>query len=304
MKQMRTWIFVPGSNPKKLEKVEQLLSDAVIFDLEDAVPAQEKALARRLVKEELQHVPRQGTSARYVRVNAVDTPFFEQDVRGIDGVGLRGVVLPKAEDVQSVARLDALLDQLPCTENGVEGGQDQRVEIVPLIESARGLYHAYEIARASKRIKRLMFGSIDFALDIQAQLTPEGQELLYARSQLVVVSRAAGIEAPIDTVFPNFRDKDGLIRETQRAKQLGFQGKLLIHPCQIGPVREVFTPSHEEIVEAELIVASYQEALAAGIGSIQVRGRMVDAPVYERAKRVVEEVSHLINTKEKSDERK
>ncbi|KQL48432.1 hypothetical protein AN963_01055 [Brevibacillus choshinensis] len=304
MKQMHTWIFVPGSDPKKLEKVEQLLSDAVIFDLEDAVPAQEKALARRLVKEELQHVPRQGTPARYVRVNAVDTPFFEQDVKGIDGVGLRGVVLPKAEDVQSVARLDALLDQLPGTENGVDGGQDRRVEIVPLIESARGLFHAYEIARASKRIKRLMFGSIDFALDIQAELTPEGQELLYARSQLVVVSRAAGIGAPIDAVFPNFRDKDGLIRETQRAKQLGFQGKLLIHPCQIGPVREVFIPSREEIVEAELIVASYQEALAAGIGSIQVRGRMVDAPVYERAKRVVEEVSHLINTKEKSDERK
>jgi citrate lyase subunit beta/citryl-CoA lyase len=149
-----------------------------------------------------------------------------------------------------------------------------------------------------------MFGSIDFALDIQAQLTPEGQELLYARSQLVVVSRAAGIEAPIDSVFPDFRDKDGLICETRRAKQLGFQGKLLIHPCQIGPVREVFAPSREEILEAEQIVSAFQEALAAGIGSIGVCGRMIDAPVYERAKRVVEEVSHLMQSKEKSDERK
>lgn len=301
MKQMRTWIFVPGSDQKKLEKVDELPADAVIYDLEDAVSASEKALARRLVQEELQVEPRKGTPARYVRVNAVDTPFFEQDVKGIDGVGLSGVVLSKAEDAQSVAKLDALLDELPGTDKGMDGGQHW-VEVVPLIESARGLYHAYEIARASKRIKRLMFGSIDFALDIQAELTADGQELLYARSHLVVASRAAGIGAPIDAVFPNFRDKDGLISETLRAKQLGFQGKLLIHPCQIGPVREVFAPSREEIVEAEMIVASYQEALAVGIGSISVRGKMVDAPVYERAKRVVEEVSHLIKTKEKSDE--
>lgn len=303
MRHARTWMFVPGSDRNKLEKVDQLQADAVICDLEDAVASGEKALARKLVHEELLAAQEAGSPARYVRVNAMDTPFFEQDVRGIYGSGLRGIVLPKAEDAKAVARLDAMLDELQHTGIAVDERQ-LPMEIVPLIESARGLYHAYEIARASKRIKRLMFGSIDFALDIQAQLTPEGQELLYARSQLVVVSRVAGIDAPIDTVFPNFRDKDGLIHETQRAKQLGFQGKLLIHPCQIGPVREVFAPSYEEVLEAEQIVTAFQEALTAGIGSIQVRGKMVDAPVYERAKRVMEEGIHLRQTKEKSDERK
>ncbi|QRG69034.1 HpcH/HpaI aldolase/citrate lyase family protein [Brevibacillus choshinensis] len=295
MRQARTWMFVPGSDRNKLEKVDRLQADAVIYDLEDAVAFGEKDIARQLVHEVLQAGRAAGSPARYVRVNAMDTPYFEEDIRSTWGIGLGGIVLPKAEDPKAIARLDAIL-----------AGQQHTspVEIVPLIETARGLYQAYEIARASKRIKRLMFGSIDFALDIQAQLTPDGGELLYARSQLVVVSRAAGIEAPIDAVFPNIRDTAGLIRETQRAKQLGFRGKLLIHPCQIGPVREVFAPSSEEVLEAEQIVSAFQEALSAGIGSIQVRGKMVDTPVYERAKRVLEEVSRLIQSKEKSDERK
>ncbi|WNC16335.1 CoA ester lyase [Brevibacillus brevis] len=294
MKQMRTWMFVPGIDERKMAKASQLPVDAVIYDLEDAVAANEKASARQLVKAQLQSAPgSNGTPARYVRVNAADSPFFAEDVQEVCGAYLSGIVLPKAEEASAIARLEALLDE--WRGNGFADSERQvgTVEIVPLIESARGLYHAYEIARASKRIKRLMFGSIDFALDIQADLTRDGQELLFARSQLVVVSRAAGIGGPIDAVFPDVHDTEGLAGEARRARHLGFQGKLLIHPNQIGPVREVFAPVPEQVAEAEQIVAAFEEALAVGVGSIQVGGKLVDAPVYERAKRTIEEAREI-----------
>lgn len=291
MRGARTWMFVPGSDARKLEKAAQSPVDAIIYDLEDAVAREEKAMARDLVKVELQKPSSPDTPARFVRVNAMDTPYFEQDVKACLAAKLRGIVLPKAEETDAIVRLDEWLSEWESSEasDGRRGQQRESLEIVPLIESARGLHHAYEIARSSKRVQRLMFGSIDFALDISAELTADGLELLYARSQLVVVSRAAGIGAPIDAVYPRFRDLEGLIRETQRAKQLGFGGKLLIHPSQIAAVRDVFAPSREELGEAESIVAAYEAAVASGIGSIQIGGKMVDLPVYERAKRIVDE---------------
>ncbi|MDR7314649.1 CoA ester lyase [Brevibacillus nitrificans] len=291
MRGARTWMFVPGSDVRKLEKVAQSPVDAIIYDLEDAVAREEKAMARDLVKAELHKPSSPDTPARFVRVNAMDTPYCEQDVKACLASDLRGIVLPKAEETDAIVRLDEWLSEWEASEasDGQRGQQRDSLEIVPLIESARGLHHAYEIARSSKRVQRLMFGSIDFALDISAELTTDGLELLYARSQLVVVSRAAGIGAPIDAVYPHFHDKEGLIRETQRAKRLGFEGKLLIHPSQIAAVRDVFAPSREELGEAESIVAAYEAAVVSGIGSIQIGGKMVDLPVYERAKRIVDE---------------
>jgi citrate lyase subunit beta/citryl-CoA lyase len=168
------------------------------------------------------------------------------------------------------------------------GISDGTIEIVPMIESAIGLQRAYEIASSVQRVKRLAFGSLDFALDINAQLTKEGTELLYARSQLVVVSRAAGIEAPIDTVFFDIKDSANLTKEALFVKQLGFQGKLVIHPSQIDIVNEVFKPTKLEIEEAGLIVAAFDEALSRGSGVVQFRGKMVDRPVAEQARKLLE----------------
>ncbi|MGG1658086.1 HpcH/HpaI aldolase/citrate lyase family protein [Brevibacillus sp. NRS-1366] len=287
MRLTRTWMFVPGSDEKKIAKAARLPADTFIYDLEDAVAVGEKIRARQVVKQALlDNVNSQ--AGRYVRVNAVETPWFEADVQEVLSANPTGIVLPKADGKEAIERVTALLER-SLIENPEAKDAVQEVEIVPLIESARGLYHAYEIACACKRIKRLMFGAIDFALDISAQITKGEEELLYARSQLVVASRAAGIEAPIDSVYPDFSDLAGLIRQTQRARQLGFAGKLVIHPIQLAAVQDVFTPTSEELAEASGIVTAFSQGLAQGMGSVQVSGKMVDYPVYERAKRMLEQ---------------
>jgi citrate lyase subunit beta/citryl-CoA lyase len=225
----------------------------------------------------------------FVRINDAATPFFFEDLQEVACPGLAGIVLPKAASSNQIELVDYLLTQIEQKRNMETGS----IQIVPLIESASGLHHAYQIATASKRVKRLAFGSVDFALDIGVQLTKEGTEILYARSQLVVVSRAAGIEPPIDAVYIHVKDAEGFLRDTQLAKQLGFQGKLVIHPDQIGTANQVFAPTAEEIEEAKTIAAAFDEAVATGLAAIQVNGKLVDYPVAERAKRILEQAKAL-----------
>ncbi|WCK56351.1 CoA ester lyase [Aneurinibacillus sp. Ricciae_BoGa-3] len=282
---LRSWLFVPGSDSKKIEKARESLADVVIFDLEDAVSVNEKSSARNKVKEAVN--TRDG-KLKYVRVNSFFTPFLIEDINSIVGEGLAGIILPKSENKEQLLLIDYLMNQLERNKN-----LKQKIEIMPLIESACGIYNAYEIARSCDRIQRLAFGSVDFALDINAELTEDGNELLYARSQLVIASRAAGIEPPIDAVYLNIKDTGGLWKETRFVKQLGFQGKLVIHPNQIQTVNEVFVPSLQEIEESQIIVEAYGKALSEGIGVVQVKGKMVDVPVIERAKKIIEKSEFL-----------
>jgi citrate lyase subunit beta / citryl-CoA lyase len=285
----RTWMFIPGSDNKKLEKARDLKADVIIYDLEDAVAINEKKMARKLVKNALETNIKK---VNYVRVNTVNSSFFYDDVNEIIYKGLAGIVLPKVESREQIQILDSLISELEMKRNMTLG----LIEIVPIIESALGLYHSFEIASTSKRVKRIAFGSIDFSLDINAQLTKEGIELLYARSKLVTISRAAGIEAPIDTVFVDIKDQEGLLKETIFVKQLGFQGKLVIHPAQIDVVNEVFKPTIEEIEEAKLIVSGFEEAVSNGSGVVQIRGKMVDFPVVERAKKILQAAETIMHT--------
>ncbi len=288
----RTWLFIPGSEEKKIAKAGQLDADVILFDLEDAVAVQEKEVARERVKAALlaQAIRRHGANERanephyFVRVNPPDTPFFRDDVEAVAKLGITGVVLPKVEENEHVYVLEHLLDQWEAD----AGTRQPPIEIVPLIETARGLYHAYELAKASKRIRRLLFGSVDYALDIRATLTKQGHELLYARSHLVVASRAAGLEPPIDSVFLDVHDSAGLTEETRLARQLGFQGKLIIHPKQIAPVHDAFAPTSEERAEAESVIAAYEQSVAAGGGVILLDGKMIDLPVVERARKTLD----------------
>ncbi|UOF88956.1 CoA ester lyase [Fodinisporobacter ferrooxydans] len=241
MRLFRSWMFVPGSDIKKIEKSKQLSADVVIYDLEDAVSLTEKDSARKLVK---QVVQAEVDRIHFVKINSISSPLFLDDLDAIAEKGLSGIVLPKSENKEQIVLLDDLLNQFE-----MKRSIHQKIEIMPLIESASGLYNAYEIAQSSSRIKRLAFGAVDFSLDIHAELTKEGTELLYARSQLVVASRAAGVEPPIDAVYLDFKDYEGLKRETSFVKQLGFQGKLVIHPNQIETVNAVFLPTAAEIEE-------------------------------------------------------
>jgi len=231
MKPLRTLAFAPGSDGRKLEKARDLPADALIFDLEDAVAPAEKERARALVREALLQ-PRRGRGL--VRVNALSTGLLAQDLETILCSRLDGVVVPKAESAEELCQVDSLLREGEKRRGLPAGG----IELIPLVESAAGVYFATEIAGACSRVARLCFGAIDFTLDIGAQWDASGAALLHARSALVIASRVAGVEAPIDTVFPDLKDDAGLAADAQLARRLGFQGKLVIHPRQIAVVNE------------------------------------------------------------------
>ncbi|MCK6257353.1 CoA ester lyase [Fictibacillus sp. KIGAM418] len=277
----RTWMFVPGSDEKKLQKAGSLSADVLIYDLEDAVSPDEKEMARSRVRKA---IDLHGDKVNFVRINSYHSPYFYEDLTNVLSTGISGIVLPKAETCEQIVFLDRIISELE-TKRNMDSNQ---IKIVPIIESALGLHHAFEIASASPRVIRMAFGSMDFALDIQAELTKSGMELLYARSHLVIASKAAGIEAPIDTVYVDIKDSDGLLKETTLIKQLGFQGKLIIHPDQIELVNQVFAPTKEEIEEAERLVKAFERSLVNGSGVLQLDGKMVDLPIVDRARRILQ----------------
>lgn len=279
MQMLRSWLFIPGSDVRKLEKVRQLTADAVIYDLEDAVAPAEKESARLKVKAALTS---NQDIIQIVRVNGQQTPYFTEDLREVVCSELHGIMLPKTESPEQIADLVKLLELLEQ-----RLGLNRHIRIIPLIETAVGVRNADQIAQAGERVQCLAFGSIDYSLDIGAELTQEGWELLYPRSILVNASRAAGLQQPIDTVYPHLNDSEGLKRETNFIKKMGFQGKLAIHPNQIEPIHDVYAPSAEEVQSAMKIVEVYEKSLREGNGAVMLDGNMIDLPVVERAKKII-----------------
>lgn len=279
---LRTLLFVAGNNARMLEKARSLRPDALIFDLEDAVPNSEKEAARRMVAAALSEC----LSARvkvFVRVNPLSRRAeFEADLEAVLAGNLHGICLPKCDRPEAVAEVGELLaaGEKRC------GKPVGSIALVPMIESALGLINAYSIARADPRIAAVAFGGEDFCADMGIARSREGRELLYPRSALAVSARAAGCQA-IDTIYADLNDTEGLARETRLAKQLGFTGKLIIHPAQIEPVHRAFAPSEEEVAEARRIVEAFERAAAAGSGVVVVDGRMVDRPMVLRAQRIL-----------------
>jgi citrate lyase subunit beta/citryl-CoA lyase len=273
-------LFVPGNNARRVEKALTLDADAVILDLEDAVAAAEKASARTAVVESLSK-PRR--SLVYVRVNGMSTDWCYPDLTAIVRPGIDGIILPKAESAADLRAIDWVLGALE-REHGLAHGS---VDFMPIIETGRGLATVREICETGGRLRRVVFGAADFTLDMNMQWTREENELQHARSSIVLASRAAGIEAPIDTVWARLRDTDGFRASVMTSKHLGFQGRLCIHPDQLAVVHEVFTPSAEEHARAKKIVAAFEEAERMGLASIQVDGQFVDYPIVEKARRTV-----------------
>ena len=276
----RSWLFVPGNQEKYLNKVNKLPADVIIYDLEDAVPVESKESSRIKVKKTIKEADKQ---MNIIRVNALATTHFLDDLNGIIETNLSGIMLPKVNRADDIIIADYLLGQLERKHNLAKG----TFSIIPLIETALGVYNVYEIAQASERILCLCFGAEDFMLDLNIEQKGQQSELTYARSKLVIASRVAGKEAPIDSVYTNFQEIKGLEEEAQVAKQLGFQGKLVIHPNQIEVVNEVFYPTTAQIEEAQKIVALYNRSIERGEGAIQFGGKMIDVPVAERAKKIL-----------------
>jgi citrate lyase subunit beta/citryl-CoA lyase len=263
-----TWLFVPGSRPDRFDRASSAGADEVIIDLEDAVAADAKAEARDQVAAWLD-----GQGSAWVRVNGVDTDWYDDDIAALRSrPGLRGLVVPKAEDPATLARLR---DRLA-----------PGVAVLALVESAVGIVDASAIA-ASGAVDRLAFGSIDFALDIGADESNDA--MLLARSTLVIASRVGSLPPPVDGVTMATGDQDATRTAAAYARSLGFGGKLCIHPSQIEPVASAFRPTPDQLAWATKVLDSVPDSLPAGTdpGAFSVEGVMVDRPVLARARSIV-----------------
>ena len=276
----RSFLFAPGNHERRAAKVFQSGADVAILDLEDAVAVDEKAAARESVVRALQ-VPRAGLG--FVRVNGVDTPWCWADLQAIVGLGLDGVMVPKAESAAQLQVLDWVLTQLERERGLVVGA----LPLLPIIETALGERHLEALAVASPRVRRFAFGGADYSLDLGLQWTAGEQEFDYLRSRLVHVSRAAGLAAPIDTVTVQLTEPARFATSAARARQFGLYGKLLIHPDQVALCHAAFAPSAAEVARAQKIVEAFAAAEAEGVASLRVDGEFIDYPVVEKARRVL-----------------
>jgi citrate lyase subunit beta / citryl-CoA lyase len=283
---LRSFLFAPGNHPRRVEKALSLDADAVILDLEDAVAIAEKPATRAAIAAALGR-PRAGLL--YVRVNAVDTEFCYGDLCAVVRPGLDGIILPKVESAAGLATVNWLLAQLERDQGLAAGG----IDLIPIIETARGLAGIDAILAAETRVKRVAFGAGDFTLDVNMQWRRDEAELAYARAHIVTASRAAGIEAPLDTVWVDLQDEEGLDASARAALACGYQGKMCIHPNQVGVVNRIFTPSASEIAFAERVVAAFEKAEAEGVASIQLDGKFIDYPIVYRAQRVLRTVAAI-----------
>jgi citrate lyase subunit beta/citryl-CoA lyase len=273
----RSRLYAPGNNPRLLVGIELHGADCVLLDLEDSVPPSEKVAARTLVKHLLAAI--EFPNEVWVRINPLDSGGRDDLPEVLRGRP-HGIALPKAESCGDVVGLSRELERLE-KELGIPAGTTW---IMPILETAKGILHAEEIAGADPRVAVLAFGAEDFTRDLGARRTQES--LLFARSMLVAAAKAALVQAS-DTVFSNVEDEVGLAAEAAHARDLGFDGKGAIHPAQIGPLHAVFSPSEKELDESRKIVAAAEEAEARGIGAIAIGGKMIDRPVLERARRVL-----------------
>jgi citrate lyase subunit beta/citryl-CoA lyase len=277
----RSLLYVPGNMPGMLQNIPVFDADGVMIDLEDAVPLAEKDSARILARNFLQTFSSRSKEI-FVRINGLDTRYALDDLREVLPARPDGIRLPKADEPEVVERLDTLLTEYE-EKLGLEIGS---FSILPSIESAVGVLHCVETARASRRIVALAFGAEDYTASMEIQRSRGGEELLGARMQIVLAAKAAGLQA-IDSVFSDANDMDGLRADTEAVKRLGFTGKSLVNPRQIEVVHEVFRPKPEEIDHALEVMEAIKKAREMGTGVISLRGRMVDAPVVKRAARTI-----------------
>ena len=278
---MRSLLFAPGNHARRVEKALSLAADGVILDLEDAVAISEKASTRKTVVEAFGK-PR--TGRLYVRVNALTTEWCHGDIVAIVQAGVDGIILPKVEHAHELRTADWLIGNLE-RERGLPAGG---IDLIPIIETALGISNLSHICRSGTRTKRLAFGAGDFTLDMGMVWTRSEAELLPHRAACVLESRAAGLEPPMDTVWADLRDAEGFIASSKHAAALGFQGKMCIHPDQIGPANAAFSPDEAAVAQAKRIVAAFDKAEAEGLASIQLDGQFIDYPIVQRARRVLE----------------
>lgn len=280
----RSMLFIPGSNPGNIVNATSFEADSIIFDLEDAVAYSEKDAARILVRNALSSLRFEGTEI-IVRINSLPTDFWQADLDEIIPQQPDVIMTTKTESAQDVRTVSEYIAQIEAQKGLPVGG----IKLIALLESARAIHNAYEIASADPRMSALYLGAEDLAFDLHAVRTLSGEEILYARAQLIMAAREAGIQA-LDTPFIlDIRDMDALREDCLRSRGMGFDGKASIYPGHIEIINEVFAPSKEKYEHALQVLAAVEKAEKAGKGVTTLNGKLIDAPIIQLAKRTVEE---------------
>ncbi|MFY9285536.1 MAG: citrate (pro-3S)-lyase subunit beta [Tissierellaceae bacterium] len=282
VKLRRTMMYVTGNNPANVMDAHLYGSDSIMFDLEDSVSIKEKDAARLLVYHALTTMD-YGETETVVRVNGLDTPFGREDLEAMVKAQPDVIRLPKTETAEDVLEVERIISEIE-ERLGLEMG---KTKMMAAIEGPLGAMNAYEIAKSSNRLIGIAIGAEDFVTSIKTTRSAEGIELLAARSQIVLAARAAGIYA-LDTVYSDINDDEGFIGETKLIKQLGFDGKSVIHPRQVVLTHKVYEPTDKEIKDALRVIDAIDEAERSGSGVIALDGRMIDGPIVDRAHRVLE----------------
>ncbi|HDD59799.1 MAG: citrate lyase subunit beta [Thermoplasmata archaeon] len=284
MRLRRSRLYVPGNNPSMLVNAGVYGADVLTFDLEDSVSPGEKLAARLLVGELLKEKTVDfGRSEVTVRINPLSTPYGKKDLLEIVCERLEGIYLPKTESEEDVIKLDELLTRLE-EEKGLEVG---RIKLFAIIETARGVLNAYQIASASKRLEAITIGGEDLTADLGGERTPDGMTLFTARQMILLAARAAGVQA-LDTVYSDIKDSDGLYQEAVTVRKMGYDGKAAIHPSQIEVIHRAFTPTEEEIEYARRVIEALETAKKEGSGVAALGSKMIDRPIVKRAERILE----------------
>ena len=277
----RSMLFLPGNNPNMLINGNCLGSDAVIFDLEDAVSPAEKDAARILVRNTMRYMDFRGCEI-IVRINSIDTPYWQKDIDEILPYKPGLILLPKTGTAQDALAADAYITEVEKK----LGLPQNTVGLMPLIETALGVENAFMIASSTKRVKALFLGAEDLTADLQCKRTKEGREIEYARTRLVVAARAAGVDV-YDTPFTDVNDDEGIVKDAELAKALGFTGKASISPRHVEVINSVFSPTQQEVDYAYEVMEAIELAKSQGKGAIALRGKMIDAPIVARAERTI-----------------
>ena len=278
----RSMLFLPGNNPNMLINGNCLGSDAVIFDLEDAVSPAEKDAARILVRNTMRYMDFRGGEI-IVRINSIDTPYWKEDIDAILPQKPALILLPKTGTAQDALEADAYITQV----EEKLGMERNTVGLMPLIETAMGVENAYAIASSTKRVQALFLGAEDLTADLQCKRTKEGKEIEYARTRLVVAARAAGVDV-YDTPFTDVNDDEGIVKDAEYAKALGFTGKSSISPRHVEVINAVFSPTQKDVDYAYEVMEAIALAKAQGKGAIALHGKMIDAPIVTRAQRTID----------------
>jgi citrate lyase subunit beta/citryl-CoA lyase len=275
---MRSILYVPGNNPRMVEKAPTFPADIITLDLEDAVPPAEKENARKIIAENLKYVGKNGSQV-FVRINNWETLLTNDDLEAVVWEGLHGVTLAKTGHPDDVKRLDWKLEELE-RRRGLEVGS---IKISMLLETAKGICNAYECCLASERNVNAIFGAVDYCRDMRVKLTSEAVEQQYARAKMAVACRAAGIVA-IDAPFVAYQDIEAFEKNVLDGKQMGYEGRMIIHPSQVEPSNRLYAPDPADVEWAQGVVKVFEEeGLAKGKAAVSYQGKMVDTPVYQNA---------------------